>query len=169
MIGRRRKLYFQRTASKFPIIIFSISALIGAFFLFRIISTLVRENEDTVELIPIEADSVTSAETSAEIEEFVPREEVVVPQRQTKPSISSGFYTIQVATFQSKNRAETLIKRLKDEKYSDLYIKTRGKWFEVCVGRFESYSKARGETLSKLRKEFPDAFPRKLQSPFEEM
>lgn len=168
MIGRRRKLYFQKTASKIPIIIFSISVLIGVFFLFRIISTLVRENESTVEFIPVETEEITPTG----VEAVSPDE--VKPVIQTKPHVSSKspvsaeFYTIQVATFQDKNRAENLIKQLKGEKYSDLYIKTRGKWSEVCVGRFKSYNQAEGGILLKLRKDFPDAFPRKLQLPFEE-
>ena len=184
MIGRRRKLYFEKTASKFPIIVFSISVLIGGFFLFRIISTLVRENGSTVELLPTETNSI--APTNAE--EVTPQKEVAkkptesskssvnktvekptgtVQKEQVKTPIVSDFYTIQVATFQDKNRAEDLVVKLKGKKYSPLYIKTRGKWLEVCVGKFDSATKGK-EALPKIKKDFPDAFPRKIQSPFEE-
>ena len=187
MVRRRHKLYFEKTTSKLPIIIFSISVLIGGFFLFRIIATLVKENNNTVEIIPVET-SVPSTEIEDTDAKIVTKKEgakqppdsskssvkkttekptVTVQGKQTQSTPISEFYTIQVATFNDKKRAENLVNQLKAKKFSPLYIKTRGKWFEVCVGKFESATKGR-ETLSKLKKDFPDAFTRKLQSPFEE-
>ena len=162
MFRRKRKLYFQKAVSKLPIIVFSISFIIGGFFLFRIISTLITANNSTVELILIETNSVVLTKA----EKVAPRKEVDRKPRDT--SNASEFYTIQVATFRDRKRAENLVNQLKGKKYSPLYIRTRGKWFEVCVGKFES-SQAGRESLSKLRKDFHDAFTRKLQPPFEEM
>ncbi len=170
MFRRKRKLYFQKAVSKLPIIVFSVSFIIGGFFLFRIISTLITANNSTVELIPVETSSVVLTKA----EEVAPRKEVARKSTDTskisvkKPTTASEFYTIQVATFQDRKRAEDLVNQLKGKKHSPLYIKIRGKWFEVCIGKFES-SRAGRESLSKLRKDFHDAFTRKLQPPFEEM
>lgn len=184
MFRRKRKLNFQKTVSKLPIIIFSISVVIGSFFLFRIISTLVKENGSTVEFVPVE----TTAVMSPRVEEVVPPKEVAkkptesskssvkktnekpavtTQKEQVKTPVASVFYTIQVATFNDRKKAESLTGQLKEKKFSPLYIKTNGKLIEVCVGKFES-SKAGATSLSKLKKDFQDAFIRKLQSPFEE-
>ncbi len=150
--------------SKLPIIVFSISFIIGGFFLFRIISTLITANNSTVELIPIETNSIVLTKAEKVARKSTDTSKLSVK----KPTTASEFYTIQVATFQDRKRAGDLVNQLKGQKYSPLYIRTRGKWFEVCVGKFESSQKGR-ESLSKLRKDFHDAFTRRLQPPFEEM
>ncbi len=189
MIRRRHKLYFEKTASKLPIIVFSISVVIGGFFLFRIIHTLVTESGNTVELATVDTGPVAVSKmggidakivTSKDIAKQSPssskssvksipvKTTETVQNKQTQPSaVVSEFYTIQVATFKDKNSAESLVKKLKGNKFSPLYIKTKGKLFEVCVGKFENSAKGK-ETLSSLKKDFHDAFTIKLQSPFEE-
>ena len=183
MLRRRHKLYFEKTTSKLPIIIFSLSVLIGGFFLFRIISTLVSENNNTVELMPVETNTISTKMDGIDTKIAPPKEiakqlttttkkpaekyAVTAQNKQTQTPTVSEFYTIQVATYRDKNGAESLASQLKSKKFSPLYIKKNGKLFEVCVGKFENSAKGK-ETLSKLKKDFPDAFTRKLQSPFEE-
>jgi cell division septation protein DedD len=185
MVRRKRKLHFKNASSKFPILIFSVSVVIGSFFLFRIISTLINENGNTVKFTPVKIQSVTPtkmegisaereiAKKSTEslrdsVKKTVEKPAVTNQKEQVKSPPASEYYTIQVASFKNRKRAEDLIKQLKEREFSPLYIRTRGNWFEVCVGKFESREEG-GGILSKLRKDFFDAFTRKLQPPFEEM
>lgn len=186
MFRRQKKLYFQNTVSKFPVIIFVVSVILGGFFLFKIISTLVTENKDVAELASIE----TQTETQKKVEVASPSQPVVrgpvessktvvnpppektaaattVPDKQVITPISSEFYTIQTATFSDMRRTNNLANQLKDEKFSPVYIKTRGKLFEVCVGKFSNPQEGQ-EILLKIRKDFHDAFIRRIQPPFEE-
>ncbi|MBU0534314.1 MAG: SPOR domain-containing protein [Candidatus Omnitrophica bacterium] len=185
MFRRRKKLYFKNTVSKFPAIIFVISVIIGGFFLFKIISTLVKESESAAEFAPIEVKTETKKKT-----EIVtpPKEIVSKPAKISKPAVkpptektvvkttnqekqvitpvSSEFYTIQVATFSDMRRTQNLANELK-KNFSPVYIKIRGKLFEVCVGKFSNPQEGH-EVLSKIRKDFHDAFSRRIQPPFEE-
>ncbi len=113
--------------------------------------------------MPVGTDSVSPAKV--EEEKGVTKKPIETVQEK---QIKSEFYAIQVATFQDRKRAENLVNQLKDKKYSPLYIKTKGKLVEVYVGKFASPRES-WETLSKLRKDFHDAFTRKIQSPFDEM
>ncbi len=182
MFRRRKKLYFKNTVSKFPAIIFVISVIIGGFFLFKIISTLVKESESAAEFAPIEIKAgaykklevvpppketvskpaVKPSVKAAEIKPTTPVKQVIIP-------VSSEFYTIQVATFSDMRRTQNLANKLK-RKFSPVYIKTRGKLFEVCVGKFENPKEAQGILLQVKRdfKDLQDAFTRRLQPPFEE-
>lgn len=186
MVRRKHKLYFEKTASKFPIIIFSISILIGGFFLFRIIATLVRENNSSVDFTPVE-EQVVSPKIEKVEEKNIGQREVIREYKDTsisaeKPAekpvnsaqikqvqspVHSEFYSVQVASFRDIQRAENLVRQLKKEKISPLYIKTRGKFFQVYAGRFESVFDG-NETLLKIRQDFSDAFLRRLHPPFEE-
>jgi cell division septation protein DedD len=185
MFRRRKKLYFQNTVSKFPLIVFAASIVIGGFFLFKIISTLVTENDNVVELAPIE----TKTEPHEDVKVVPPPKEVVqkpvespktavklpsektvattTQEKQVTIPVSSEFYTIQVATFSDMRRTENLANQLKQKKFSPVYIKTRGKLFEVCVGKFSNPQEGQ-EVLLKIRKDFHDAFTRRIQPPFEE-
>jgi cell division septation protein DedD len=177
MVRRKRKLRFKNTSSRVPIVIFCFSVVIGGFFLLRIVSTLVEENNGSaVKIIPVENQSLVPTTklkdkeidvkgatknsmngSSSNIYKTAPRSTAV-----------SECYTIQVASFKNRRRAENLVSELKEEGFSPLYVRTRGEWFEVCVGRFDN--RVEGEdTLSKLREDFFDAFTRKLQPPFEQM
>ena len=157
------------------------SFVIGGFFLFRIISTLVQENGANVEIVPVQTQSLTSSkpEVVDTKKDTKPVEKIQIPAPKTtslqpavkapsKSSLSSDFYTVQVASFQDRNRAESLVGKLKENDFAPVYIRTRGKWFEICVGNFETPKEAK-EVLLKLREDFFDAFTRKMQTPFEEM
>lgn len=185
MFRRRKKLYFKNTVSKFPAIIFVVSVIIGGFFLFKIISTLVKESESAAEFAPIEV----RTETKKKPEIVTPPKEIIskpaeISKPAVKPStektvvkttnqekqvitpVSSEFYTIQVATFSDMRRTQNLANKLK-KNFSPVYIKTRGRLFEVCVGKFSNPQEGH-KVLSKIRKDFHDAFPRRIQPPFEE-
>lgn len=145
--------------------------------MFKIISTLVTENENVSELAPIEIKTETQKKVEAAsspkpvVKSPPPSEKTAttttVQAKQVTVPTSSEFYTIQVATFSDMRRTENLANQLKDKKFSPVYIKTRGKLFEVCVGKFSNPQEGQ-EILLKIRKDFHDAFIRKIQSPFEE-
>jgi cell division septation protein DedD len=180
MFRRRKKLYFKNTVSKFPTIIFIVSVIIGAFFLFKIISTLVTEKE-TLSPIEIKTEIQSRIDTPSVSKPVVqkPAETPVVKKPTEAPVVkpspekipaaapSAEFYTVQVATFADMVRTNNLAKKLKEGKFSPVYVKTRGKLFEVCVGNFSNPQEGQ-EVLLKIRKDFRDAFVRKIQSPFEE-
>jgi cell division septation protein DedD len=189
MFRRRKKLYFQNTVSKFPVIIFVASIIVGGFFLFKIISTLVRESENTAELTLIE--TKTEVQKKTEVVTPSPKEVVQKPAESSKTLVKtpiekpavinvadkqvkiptvSEFYTIQVATFSDMRRTENLADQLKENKFSPVYIKTRNKLFEVCVGKFSNPQEGH-EVLLQIKKDFKDlqdAFIRRIQPPFEE-
>jgi len=168
---RRKKLYFQNTVSKFPTVIFIASVIIGVFFLFKIITTLVKESDNSAEFSAIETKTeikpaAKSSKTTVKepVEKY---QETTVAKRPVKTSQIAEFYTVQVATFSDMRRTENLANQLKGNKYSPVYIKTRDNFFEVCVGNFSSPGDGR-EVLSKIKSGFHDAFIRKITPPFEE-
>lgn len=170
---RKKKLRFKNTSSKFPIVIFCVSVVIGGFFLFRIVSTLVEENNGAaVKITPVKNQSLMptakNIDVKEEVNEAVKNSSSNIQKTAPKSTAVLESYTIQVASFKERGRAENLVSELKDKGFSPLYIRTRGEWFEVCVGRFGN--REEGETtLLKLREDFFDAFTRKLQPPFEQM
>jgi len=90
-----------------------------------------------------------SAETPAPKETLPP--EVVPPPEaaEDSPLPAVGKYTIQVITFLSQRRADEEVKKLKEKGYSSFII-PGGRFFQVCVDRFENMSEAR-EKLIQLR------------------
>ena len=77
------------------------------------------------------------------------------PEQKIKTSItgsgSTGRFTIQVATFNSKMRAEQEIKKLQEKGYHGFIIPGR-KIYQVCVEMFEDVITAR-EKLAQLKSE----------------
>ena len=189
---RRSRLRFQKSSSKFPIIIFIVSLLSGGFFGFLIISTVMEEREGSLEPTPAKKQSLPlrsieapeigrivtlepeenpktqlqqKQEKEPEKKEEQEKERVEIIDRALPPL---EFYTIQVAAFKDRARAENLVNQLKEENLSPLYIRTRGKWFEVWVGKFPD-RKDSEIYLLRLREKFHDAFLRRLNPPFEEI
>lgn len=63
----------------------------------------------------------------------------------TTVELKTGTYTIQLATYRRKDQAETEVVRLKKKGY-DAFIIPSGKFFQVCVEKFEK----RPEAFQKL-------------------
>lgn len=55
---------------------------------------------------------------------------------ETTVALKTGTYTIQLATYRRKDQAETEVARLK-KKGHDAFIIPSGKFFQVCVEKFE--------------------------------
>lgn len=94
--------------------------------------------------------------------------EEVLPVAETKlqieekplPSLDKKF-TIQVASFQDKARAEIVASSLKQKGYQPVIspkeLPEKGIWYRVFVGDFESEEKAR-ELLKTLKEDYKDSF-----------
>jgi len=70
--------------------------------------------------------------------------DIAVPA-ETTVALKTGTYTIQLATYRRKDQAETEVLRLK-KKGHDAFIIPSGKFFQVCVEKFEK----RPEAFQKL-------------------
>ena len=80
-------------------------------------------------------------------------------------SEAKGRYTIQIITFKSKTLAEKEVEKLKSKGHQGFVIPA-GKFFHVCVDRFETTHDA-SEKLGALRSEGlipPDAYVRPLNA-----
>ncbi|MDD5454843.1 MAG: SPOR domain-containing protein [Candidatus Ratteibacteria bacterium] len=141
---------------------------------------MVKETKGTAELSPI-IEAKTEPQNKVEIIASPKEIPSKIPESSNNPPaekpaehqtaqgnvVLSEFYTIQVATFSDMRRPENLAGQLKEKNFSPVYIKTRGKLFEVCVGKFSNPQEGQ-DILSKIKKDFHDAFIRKMQPPFEE-
>ena len=80
------------------------------------------------------------------------------------PSPGVGRYTIQVITFTSESRAEEEVKRFQEKGYQSFII-PGGRFFQVCVDRFENLTEAREKLLRLRAGGFapPDAFIRPVK------
>ena len=70
--------------------------------------------------------------------------DIAVPA-ETTVALKTGTYTIQLATYRRKDQAETEVLRLKKRGH-DAFIIPSGKFFQVCVEKFEK----RPEAFQKL-------------------
>ncbi len=100
-------------------------------------------------------------ETEQQPAELIPSPEITEKPSQPKTSVQptkpldskiidsgKGNYTIFIASFRSKDRAETLVKRWTDAGYySTINEKNAGKdggiWYRVSIGRYESRNEAK--------------------------
>jgi septal ring-binding cell division protein DamX len=81
-------------------------------------------------------------------------------QAQEISSSKPGNYTIQLASFQSKNLAQKEAGALKKTGLTPLVI-SKGSYSVLCVGSFNSKETAKA-LLSQLRKKYQDSFIRRL-------
>lgn len=94
-------------------------------------------------------------------EEVLPVAETKL-QLEEKPNLSlEKKFTIQVASFQDKARAELVSEELKKKGYIPVIsakdLGDKGTWYRVWVGDFESEEKAR-ELLKTLKEDYKDSF-----------
>lgn len=78
-----------------------------------------------------------------------------------EPNVSAmGKYTIQVATVYSKGKAEEEVKKLSNKGFKPFFVQ-RGRFFEICVGGYETVASAK-PILNEFKTKGPylDAFVR---------
>lgn len=89
-----------------------------------------------------------------------PAVEIVPAKVETK--IMQKFpYTIQVASFKTRSRAEKVVEELKGKGMAEGYITSRSvngtTWYRVYIGKFQSKDLAQ-ETLASVKKSYKDSF-----------
>jgi len=94
-------------------------------------------------------------------EDFLPVTETKLqPEERPAPVLQKKF-TIQVASFQDKARAELVSEELKKKGYIPVIsakdLGDKGIWYRVWVGDFESEEKVR-ELLKTLKEDYKDSF-----------
>lgn len=88
----------------------------------------------------------------------------VAPKPQTTPTRT---FTIQVASFKDKDKAEKALTQVKEKGYP-AYIdpKSRqegGFWYQICVGKFNVKQEA-NDLLGKIQQDYKDSFIKNLQN-----
>jgi cell division protein FtsN len=83
------------------------------------------------------------------------------PEEKVLPKLPQKPFTIQVASFQDRTKAEIVVKELGKAGFSPIVSATdlgeKGVWYRVCVGDFDSEDEA-DEFLKTLKKDYKDSF-----------
>jgi len=99
--------------------------------------------------------TASSAATEAKTDS-IKKESVNLPAQNIKP----GNYTIQIASFKDRSRAEQEAERFK-KKGLETIILSKGQYTIVCVGHFSNKESARS-LLVDLKKSYNDCYLRRL-------
>ncbi len=78
---------------------------------------------------------------------------------------SGKMYTIQVAAFKERSRADKAVAQAQQKGYS-AYVDERSHsdgsiWYQICIGKFDTMSPAK-ELLTKVKQDYKDGFIRTL-------
>jgi len=96
--------------------------------------------------------------------EALPEGEKSIVPEQRRPT---GRYTVNVASFEQRMRAERLTKELEKKGYKafveEAAIPKKGTWYRVAVGRFSSRGEAQTFARALKEKEKMDSFVRELK------
>jgi len=84
------------------------------------------------------------------------------------PAVTGGsgkLYTIQVAAFKERSRADNAVAQAQQKGYS-AYVDERSRsdgsvWYQICIGKFDTQSPAK-ELLTKVKQDYKDGFIRAL-------
>jgi len=96
-------------------------------------------------------------------EEFaLEKESIQAPTKAVSETASKGAFTVQVASFKEKAKAETLSEELKKKGYQPFIVSAdlgveKGIWYRVCVGNFETVQQAK-PILEQLKEVYKDSF-----------
>ncbi len=137
-------------------------------------SALVTTAETKQTIRPVQTAPVVSVKTSAASAPVKPA--VVSSSAIAKPSsattapagasVGSGkVYTIQVAAFKERAKADKAVAQAQQKGYS-AYIDERSRsdgsvWYQICVGKFDTQGPAK-ELLIKVKQDYKDGFIRTL-------
>ena len=80
--------------------------------------------------------------------------------QEVKPVIQQGLYTIQIASYKSKDIAQREILTLR-QKGVEGFIVVKGEYLIVCVGKYNAKSDAE-KVLSKVKSKYKDALIRRI-------
>lgn len=127
------------------IIIILIACGVGGYFLYPVVKNEL-EKRNRQELPPPPVQEVVQ-DTVPQVTETVPVEDIKPDKRESSPSVDRGFYII-VGSFQNKNYAESMVRRLKkDVDLTVLHFPELGV-YRVSAGKYESIHKAYNDKYS---------------------
>lgn len=98
-----------------------------------------------------------------------PKTTVVTPASSSGGTTITGgsgkIYTIQVAAFKERSRADKAVAQAQQKGYS-AYVDEKSRsdgsiWYQICIGKFDAQSPAR-ELLIKIKQDYKDGFIRTL-------
>lgn len=101
---------------------------------------LAQKTETASAAVVAEIKPQTAEGFSPAAEEPVVKQGVKTPE---PPVPTTGFFTIQVASYNKREMAEAELSRLKGKGYGPLEIQKRGKYFILCVGAYADKEKAK--------------------------
>jgi len=126
----------------------------------------VNQENSPQENIPQEVQSTPSTQETVQIEKVVippQSQEVAIKQEEPiKPEDSASKpFTIQVASFQTKDKAQKTLEKMLQEN-NDAFIlskslKDKGTWYRVYVGKFDTKAQAE-QFLTGFKKNYPGSF-----------
>lgn len=146
-------------------IIFVMFFAVGVFIIFNLISNQLTNQEILSEDISGEKGELVQINViPADFGENEYGVENMLVEQTKKPDIVGKldkFFAVQVGSFQDKNRAESVLKKLKKNDYQ-AYITNRnlegkGVWYRVSIGKFKDRNEAR-KTLNRVRQDYWNSF-----------
>ena len=113
--------------------------------------------------VPAKQASVATSSTAK------PKTTVVTPAGPSGGTTTTGgsgkIYTIQVAAFKERSRADKAVAQAQQKGYS-AYVDEKSRsdgsiWYQICIGKFDTQSPAK-ELLIKIKQDYKDGFIRTL-------
>jgi len=126
-----------------------------------IVQETAAQNEDAANQIAAVAASEESTEPVIKSPITITEESKTVEQVKTPVQQKESKYTIQIASFKDKAKAEQKINEMEKKDYKAFMVskdlKDKGTWHRVYVGNFSSKSEA-DEYLIKVKKDYSGSF-----------
>jgi cell division septation protein DedD len=119
-------------------------------------------------VVPVQAPAVTTAVKPTVSAQLTTQLPAAKPQIQPQPvqkqqelkEIGNGQFTVQVASFKSKDQAHREASILKNKGF-DILVLAKGSYTVVCVGKFAKEEQAK-KFISKLKSRYNDCLVRRL-------
>jgi cell division septation protein DedD len=130
--------------------------------------------EESTEEAMVDTPAIDEMETGQEVTEVIEDEKQEVASLEEKvepiekPVPVPGSYTIHVASFREKNRADQLVQELREGEFEafhwEIDLPEKGKWYRVSVGNFPTQKHARRFVLERRLEENFEVFITKIPS-----
>lgn len=126
-----------------------------------------KEGEQTIKAEGEEPGKKPDGKEGEEIKPMVAKVEESKIQAVPEGKLPTGRFTINVASFKERKRAERLVDELKEKGYGAFVgkatIHKKGTWYRVSVGRFSTRKEAQDFARTVKEKEGMDSFVREIR------